>query len=152
MQLPIKLPKNGIYLIKNIINGRTYIGSSMSLHQRLWTHIRALRIEKHPNLLLQIDYRTHGKRAFQIEIIQGFYWKKSTYERVSFLKQEESKLIRSQNPYYNNRPAKGTIRIRIEKRTAIKIMEIASKSGDNINTTLLKLMSTKKKLTASNEF
>lgn len=60
----------GIYMIKNMINGKFYIGSSKHLHNRKIQHLRDLRNNKHCNLKLQYAYNKYGKENFEYIIIQ----------------------------------------------------------------------------------
>jgi len=60
----------GIYMIKNIINSKYYIGSSVNLDRRINTHFRELKKCNHENSYLQNSYNKHGKDAFKVEILE----------------------------------------------------------------------------------
>jgi|LakMenE01Jun11ns_1017448.scaffolds.fasta_scaffold9627600_1 group I intron endonuclease len=65
------LLKSGVYLIKNIINNKVYIGSTkMSIHKRVNHHIGRLRINTHKNAHLQNSYNKYGEDNFIIEILE----------------------------------------------------------------------------------
>jgi group I intron endonuclease len=51
--------KSGIYIIKNTINKKVYIGSSANLYNRIHEHIRALKNNKHKNSYLQNHYNKY---------------------------------------------------------------------------------------------
>jgi group I intron endonuclease len=64
---------NGIYIIKNIITNKVYIGSSASkggIKERLRHHKSALKHNKHSNSYLQKAYNKHGHEAFTYEILE----------------------------------------------------------------------------------
>lgn len=46
----------GVYCIKNLINGRVYIGSSLKIKDRLSSHFWSLKNNKHSNIHLQRAY------------------------------------------------------------------------------------------------
>ncbi len=58
----------GIYLIKNSINGRMYVGSSVNLWGRYKAHKSALINNKHHCIFLQRDYNKCGDDAFEFEL------------------------------------------------------------------------------------
>ncbi len=59
--------KSGIYIIKNLINGKIYIGSAVNLDRRLKYHCWALRRGVHRNIHLQRAWDKDGKAAFVFE-------------------------------------------------------------------------------------
>ncbi len=52
-----------VYMIKNIYNGRVYVGSSKNFPQRKSTHFSHLKFNKHKNRRLQKDYNRYGGRG-----------------------------------------------------------------------------------------
>jgi group I intron endonuclease len=63
--------KTGVYLIRNLINGKVYVGSaSVSLTKRLWTHRRFLLAGTHHNKHLQAAWNKYGEGAFSFSVIQ----------------------------------------------------------------------------------
>jgi len=58
-----------IYKIKNIINGRVYIGSSITPEHRKQTHLKALKAGKHYNKLMQQDYTEQNGEGFRYSMI-----------------------------------------------------------------------------------
>jgi group I intron endonuclease len=62
--------KCGIYMIKNLVNGTIYIGSSVNIKKRWEDHKELLKKNKHPNHYLQNSYNKHGKGAFKFSIIE----------------------------------------------------------------------------------
>jgi group I intron endonuclease len=64
---------NGVYIIKNIVTNKVYIGSSASnggIKERLRHHKSALKRNRHSNSYLQKAYNKHGLEAFTYEIIE----------------------------------------------------------------------------------
>jgi group I intron endonuclease len=62
----------GIYQIKNIINGKSYIGQSVNIRVRKWSHKRELLKGKHPNSHLQASFNKYGEDAFVFKILKVF--------------------------------------------------------------------------------
>lgn len=50
----------GVYVIKNNVNGKQYVGSSIDLHMRRIQHFSKLRCGKHINSHLQNAYNKYG--------------------------------------------------------------------------------------------
>lgn len=54
--------KQGIYVIRNTLNGRCYVGSSVDIDARLCRHFSLLRSGKHHSPALQNSYSSHPDR------------------------------------------------------------------------------------------
>lgn len=59
----------GIYRIKNVNNGKTYVGQSIDIRRRWRDHVRMLRAQRHDNIHLQRSWNKHGADAFRFEIL-----------------------------------------------------------------------------------
>ena len=59
----------GIYIIKNNIDDRVYIGSSINLKKRFYAHINSLRNKNHHNTKLQNFVNKYGLNVLLFEII-----------------------------------------------------------------------------------
>lgn len=59
----------GIYMIKNIVNNKIYIGSSMDIKNRWKGHKHGLRNNISNNKLLQSDWNKFGEHNFIFEIV-----------------------------------------------------------------------------------
>ena len=60
---------SGVYVIRNIVNGRRYVGSSIDLERRRREHERQLLDGRHHNKFLQRCWSKHGAGAFAFETI-----------------------------------------------------------------------------------
>ncbi len=61
----------GIYKIVNTINGRLYVGSSISFNDRFSSHIRELNKGTHKNRYLQRAWKKYGASSFEFEILES---------------------------------------------------------------------------------
>jgi len=59
---------SGIYLIRNIKNGKFYIGSAVNFKNRWRNHRHKLRLNIHENLHLQRAWNQCGEQSFKFEI------------------------------------------------------------------------------------
>lgn len=59
----------GIFQIKNTVNGKVLLGSSLNLEGPLNSHQFMLKIGSHRNQALQRDWHEHGAGAFVFEIL-----------------------------------------------------------------------------------
>ena len=60
----------GIYLIKNVVNGKVYVGSSINITNRWSWHKNALKRGNHHSIYLQRAWNKHGKESFSFETIE----------------------------------------------------------------------------------
>lgn len=91
----------GVYMIKNILNNKCYIGSSSSLRRRLHTHISHLICNRHANKHLQSAFNKYGQQSFVFCILEQCDQVKDT---ILFLEQKYLDL----KPEYNNAPNAGS--------------------------------------------
>lgn len=60
-----------VYIIKNLVNGKVYIGQTRNLVEDRWQlHISQLRRNKHYNHDLQKDWNKYGKDAFSFSLLE----------------------------------------------------------------------------------
>jgi group I intron endonuclease len=104
--------KSGIYLIKNIITGQSYIGSSINMQKRCNAHRCLLNNNKHTNVKLQRAYIKYGESSFEFKVIE--------FIDVENLIEREQQIVNRENPYFN-------IRIVVENSRGIKLSEQTKK-------------------------
>lgn len=61
--------KSGIYQIRNLVNGKIYIGSTKYFPGRKTGHFGLLKKDKHPNKHLQKSFNKHSFKNFVFEIL-----------------------------------------------------------------------------------
>lgn len=60
----------GIYIIKNNINNKIYVGQSINVEKRIREHKKNLVTNKHTNFNLQNDWNLIGSNSFEFSIIE----------------------------------------------------------------------------------
>lgn len=61
---------SGIYAIRNLVNGKRYVGSAVYLTERFHDHRKLLRRGKHHSIKLQHAWNKYGEAGFVFEIIE----------------------------------------------------------------------------------
>jgi group I intron endonuclease len=62
--------KSGVYIIKNKINNKFYIGSSINIKKRFREHLSSLRNNSHHSKYLQNAFNKHKENNFTFEILE----------------------------------------------------------------------------------
>lgn len=62
--------ESGIYIIKNIVNDRFYLGATSNFDVRKRKHFKLLKDNKHHCLLLQKAFNKYGANSFVFQIIE----------------------------------------------------------------------------------
>lgn len=62
--------QSGVYIIRNIISGKFYVGSSAMVHERCEQHFYSLSLGTHHNKHLQAAYVKYGEGAFVFEVLE----------------------------------------------------------------------------------
>lgn len=70
IELNLIINTAGVYCIKNLLNNKKYIGSSMNLRKRLKAHLYALDANRHHSLKLQRAWNKYGYKHFSVEILE----------------------------------------------------------------------------------
>ena len=65
-----KVPLCGVYEIRNTVNGKVYIGSSVNIRERWYKHRKLLRGGKHNSAHLQSAWSKYGPHAFAFTVIE----------------------------------------------------------------------------------
>lgn len=86
--------KHGIYRIKNINNGKEYVGSSIDVFKRRNRHFSELNKNKHKNKKLQASFNKYGKEVFEFYVLELVENKELLIEREQFH-------INERKPWFN---------------------------------------------------
>ncbi len=93
-----------IYQIKNLVNGKFYIGSTQnSFKKRKGEHLTSLRNNYHRNRYLLSSWKKYGEENFTFEIIEDFQFPEN-YDRdyiYEYITSREMYYITTLNPDYN---------------------------------------------------
>lgn len=65
-----RVKASGIYQVKNLVNGKVFLGSSLNLEGPLNKHKFMLKIGSHTNKSLQKDWDEYGSDKFEFEILE----------------------------------------------------------------------------------
>jgi group I intron endonuclease len=84
----------GIYWIKNLINGKIYVGSTICFKKRFREHKKYLKEKAHKNLHLQNAWNKYGEENFIFEVLEKL-------ENNDELIKREQFFIDKLNPEYN---------------------------------------------------
>ena len=60
----------GVYKITNIVSGKSYVGSSRNIRNRIKAHFSHLNRGDHPNKHLQSSFRKYGRDAFVVTLLE----------------------------------------------------------------------------------
>ena len=63
--------KSGVYVIRNRVTGKVYVGSSVDMPQRKRTHFGQLRRGGHRSVKLQNSWDKHGADAFEFCVLEA---------------------------------------------------------------------------------
>jgi len=99
--------KVGIYQIRNTINGKVYVGSSIRMNHRKYEHFCDLNKGKHHSIKLQRAYNKYGKDSFIFEVIECIQLTEDLGINSKLITAREQFYIDSKNSYtlgYNSRP------------------------------------------------
>lgn len=86
----------GIYKIRNRVNGKEYIGSSVRILRRFRDHKYALRRGEHKNKKLQNAWNKHGEHAFEFCVVM--------LTSKDMLRFYEQRFLDQMQPAYNLNP------------------------------------------------
>ena len=74
----------GIYMIKNKVDGKFYIGSSVNMKERQGRHLRGLRQNKHHSIYLQRAWNKYGEDNFEFLIVEVVESRDKLLEREQY--------------------------------------------------------------------
>lgn len=106
----------GVYMIRNVYNKRTYVGSSIQIRERWRQHRRRLRAGDHHSRALQNAWNSYGESAFEFFVI-------GRYDQA-VIKEVEQYWIQNSQSYYNvDKSARGRRRCEQVPDARVKISE-----------------------------
>lgn len=115
----MKINNCGIYCIKNIKDGKRYIGQSRNLYQRRHEHFSLLRHDKHNNSYLQRAWNKYGEDNFNFTVICN-----CDVSELDNLEKYYIKKYDTMNRQYGyNRESGGNLRKTSSIETRLKISE-----------------------------
>lgn len=98
----------GVYLIKNVLNGHCYVGSTSAqrgVSRRINDHINALKKGLHHSPILQRAWDKHGEQSFAVEVLEEC--------APELCLKREQYYLDTLRPYYNIYKVAGSPRGRI---------------------------------------
>jgi group I intron endonuclease len=78
------LCRPGIYVIRNTISGRRYVGSASRIDSRWRMHLKELRQGTHHSRVFQRSWDKHGEAAFSFDVLEFVEDKTSLVAREQF--------------------------------------------------------------------
>lgn len=115
----------GVYLIRNINNGKAYVGSSVNLRSRWYTHKHGLRSGGHSNQKLQRAWDKHGEASFEFVVLEVcLLWS------TEIQWEKEARWIAELSPEYNILPVAGS-RLGYRQSDEWKNKQAAIKAAEN---------------------
>ena len=82
------LNTSGIYMIRNDVNGKVYVGQSCNILRRYLEHRTLLRKGKHYNGRLQGSWNMHGEEAFSVHVGMIAYGMLDRLEKIEIDKRQ----------------------------------------------------------------
>jgi len=102
-QYKMRPPDMGIYLVKNLANGKIYIGRAMGLNGKLNSERFQLKNGMHPNRELQKDFTDLGADQFAFEVLDRLAPKENAgHDHGRELKELEEIWLDKLQPYGNS--------------------------------------------------
>lgn len=89
---------SGIYVIRNTLNDKVYIGKSVDYEKRIYEHKRRLINNNHDNIYLQRSWNKYGEDAFNFSLIEECEEEYLNDREILYIKMFESNTI---NKGYN---------------------------------------------------
>ncbi|UXR28929.1 G-I-Y Y-I-G endonuclease [Bacillus phage Nachito] len=109
----------GIYGIRNTLDGKIYVGSSINVRKRTQDHIGLLRRDKHPNEHLQRAWSKYGEDNFEVILLEEVN-EDNRWDR----EQHYIDLYDSQNMKFGYNKAKAEPKAPLSEETKRKLSEI----------------------------
>jgi len=82
----------GIYIIKNNINNKIYIGQSIDIHKRWANHKNELKRNKHVNIHLQRAWNKYGEENFNFNILEKCNEESLSEKEINYINKYKSNI------------------------------------------------------------
>jgi group I intron endonuclease len=129
---------SGVYMIKNILNGESYIGSATSLMKRANAHRCCLLNGNHANIKLQRSFNKNGGNCFIIGVIE--------FTSIENLINLETEMINKFKPFYNLRNVtKSNLGVKLSDETRKKMRDAKIGKKPHPNSLLALIKSNKRR-------
>lgn len=115
--------KSGIYQIKNLINGKIYIGSAVNMRRRWVCHKSNLSKNRHHSIHLQRSWNKYGENVFLFEVLEEVRDKNLLTRREQFWL-DETKCYDQKNGYNISPTAGNCLGIKHTEETNRKNSEV----------------------------
>lgn len=83
-----------IYLLRNLLNGKIYVGGAVDVRTRILRHIAELNRGVHHNPHLQNAWKKYGGKAWEVEVLESI-----ETSDIDFVRETEQKWLDSLKPY-----------------------------------------------------
>lgn len=111
-----------VYRIKDVADGKEYVGSTTDYKRRVRDHIRMLKTNRHYNSYLQRAWNKHGENSFVFEVVE-----ECSKEN---LRTKEFECIENTNPEFNlQKIVNQRVTFRHSNETKKKLRKIAKADG-----------------------
>lgn len=134
---------SGIYIIKNIINDKIYVGSSLNLNSRKYKHFWMLKNGVHDNEYLQNSYNKYGNDSFIFEVVDICDPKNLIIKENEYIDKYKSNLLEFG---YNLAKVNEFRRNTFNENIKIKLSKHNLNKNGNFTKFLLKNISTSKEI------
>lgn len=94
----------GVYMIRNTVTDRVYIGSSARLPGRLYSHMSEIKYQRHTNPGLSADCKIYAFETFEFHVLEQY----DAMDTADLHKLEEYYMDQHRRRLYNATPHAGT--------------------------------------------
>jgi len=129
-----KCKVSGIYLIRNLVNNKIYIGSAVNIKNRWYRHKNQLTTNKHKNPYLQSAWNKYGIGNFSFEIVSKLHFidKNKELSKQHILANEQIYLdlyesYKREKGYNINRIAGNSLGLKHSEESKIKMREFQNR-------------------------
>lgn len=124
--------KSGIYIIKNLVNNKVYIGKSKNIYFRIKQHITHLNTKsKDENRHLINSWHKHGRKNFEYSVIEYLEFDENVLKERELFWMEFYNSLNRKKGYNLRKDAKTNCEVTKETREKCRISQIKRFEDDN---------------------